>query len=97
MLASLPFCLHLGDSALASCTLALYVYMQRQRQETSRQAMEGKDAKRHKVDKHDRHVKQRNKKASKQARRQTNKKANKKCCPRGTNVGLDRMSIASLC
>ena len=37
--------------------------------------MEGKDAKsiwkRHKADKHDRHGKQRNKKANKQARKQT--------------------------
>ena len=45
-------------------------YMQRQRQETNRQAMEGKDAKctikRHKADKHNRHGKRRNKDASKQ-------------------------------
>ena len=53
--------------------------------------------KRHKADKHDRHGKQRNKKASKQARRQTSKKENKRWCLRGTNVGLDRMSITSLC
>ena len=32
-----PFCLHLGDRALAPC-----VYMQRQGQETNRQAMERK-------------------------------------------------------
>ena len=45
-----------------------------------------------------------NKKARKQIGKQANKKedkqakkANKRCCPRGTNVGLDRMSIASLC
>ena len=31
-----PFCLRLGDHALAPCVLAPYVYMQRQRQETSR-------------------------------------------------------------
>ena len=31
-----PFCLHLGDCALAPCVLAPCVYMQRQRQETSR-------------------------------------------------------------
>ena len=37
-----PFCLCLGDRALAPCVLALFVYRQRQRQETSRQAMEGK-------------------------------------------------------
>ena len=42
---SQPFCLRLGDCALALSALAPYVYMQRQRQETSRQAMEGKDAK----------------------------------------------------
>ena len=53
--------------------------------------------KRYKVDKHDRHGKQRNKKASKQARRQTSKKANKRWCPQGTNVGLDQLSITSLC
>ena len=40
-----PFCLRLGDRALAPCVLAPCVYMQRQRQETSRQVMEGKDAK----------------------------------------------------
>ena len=40
-----PFCLRLGDHALAPCVLASCVYMQRQRQEISRQAMEGKDAK----------------------------------------------------
>ena len=75
--------------------------------------MEGKDAKsiikRHKVDKHNRHGKHRNKDASKQARRQTSriaskqakrqtsKKGNKRWCPRGTNVGLDWVTIASLC
>ena len=53
--------------------------------------------KRHKVDKHDRHGKQRSKKASKQAKKQTSKKAKERWCPQGTNVGLDRMSIASLC
>ena len=37
-----PFCLCLGDRALAPCVLALFVYRQSQRQETSRQAMEGK-------------------------------------------------------
>ena len=96
----LPFCLHLGDRALAQCILTLYVYMQRQKQETSKQAMKEKDAKsiwkRKKADKHDRHSKQRNKKASKQARRQANKKVNKRWYSRGTNVGLDRMSITSL-
>ena len=63
--------------------------------------MEGKDAKiiqkRHKANKYDRHGKQRNKKANKQTRRQTSKKINKRWCPRGTNVGLDQMSIISLC
>ena len=34
-----PFCLRLGDRALAPCVLAPYVYMQRQKQETSRQAV----------------------------------------------------------
>ena len=95
------FCFRLGDHALAPCILAPCVYMQRQRQETSRQAMEGKDAKSiwkmHKEDKHDRHSKQRNKKASKQARRQTSEKTNKRWYSQGTNVGLDRMSITSLC
>ena len=42
-----PFCLRLGDHALAPCVLAPYVYMQRQRQETSRQEMEGKRCKKH--------------------------------------------------
>ena len=37
-----PFCLRLGDCALAPCILASCVYMERQRQETSRQAMERK-------------------------------------------------------
>ena len=40
-----PFCLCLGDRALAPCVLTPYVYMQTQKQKTSRQAMEGKDAK----------------------------------------------------
>ena len=40
-----PFYLRLGDYALASSVLAPCVYMQRQRQDTNRQAMEGKDAK----------------------------------------------------
>ena len=40
-----PLCLCLGDRALAPCILAPYVYMQRQRQETSKQAMKGKDTK----------------------------------------------------
>ena len=40
-----PFCLSLGDRAPAPCVLALCVHMQRQEQETSRQAMEGKGAK----------------------------------------------------
>ena len=69
------FCLRSGDHALAPCVLTPCVYMQRQRQETSKQAMEGKGAKsiskRHKADKHDRRGKQRNKEASKQARKQT--------------------------
>ena len=52
---------------------------------------------RHKTDKHDRHGKQRNQKASKLAKRKTSKKANKRWCPCGTDVGLDRVSIASLC
>ena len=37
-----PFCLRLGDRALAPCVLASCVYMQRQIQETSIQAMERK-------------------------------------------------------
>ena len=40
-----PFCLRLGDRALTPCVLAPCVYMQRQRQENSKQVMEGKDAK----------------------------------------------------
>ena len=69
-----PFCLHLGDHALAPCVLAPYVYMSRQRQETSKQVIEGKDAKsiwnKHKADKHNRHDKQRNNKANKQESKQ---------------------------
>ena len=39
-----------------------------------------------------------NKQDSKQtSKRQTSKKTNKRWCPRGTSVGLDRMSITSLC
>ena len=53
--------------------------------------------KRNKADKHDRHGKHSSKKASKQVRKQTSKKENKRCCPWGTNVGLDWMSITSLC
>ena len=41
------FCLRLGDRALAPCIPAPCVYMQRQRQETNRQAMEGKRCKKH--------------------------------------------------
>ena len=96
-----PFCLRLGHRALAPCVLTPCVYMQRQRQETSKLAMEGKVAKsiwkRHKANKHDRHGKQRNKKVRKQVRRQKSKKTNKIWCPRGTNVDLDQMSITSLC
>ena len=58
---SCPFCLRLADYAPAPSVLAPCVYMQRQRQETNRQAMEGKivkHMKRHKADKHDRHSKQ---------------------------------------
>ena len=40
-----PFCLRLGDRALAPSLITPYAYMQRQRQETNRQAMEGKCAK----------------------------------------------------
>ena len=40
MLMFAPFCLCLGDCALAPC-----VYMQRQRQEANKQVMEGKDTK----------------------------------------------------
>ena len=53
--------------------------------------------KRHKTDKFDRHGKQRSKKARKQAKMQTSKKVNKGWRPQGTNVGLNRMSITSLC
>ena len=49
------------------------------------------------MDKHDRNGKQRSKEASKQAKGQKSEKANKRRCPRGTNVGLNRISIASLC
>ena len=59
--------------------------------------------KRHKADNCDRHGKHRYKDVSKQGRRQTSKTANKQAkrqtskrwCPRGTNVGLDQMSITS--
>ena len=58
---------------------------------------------RHKADKRDRHGKHWYKDASKQTRRQTSKIANKqvkrqtskKWCPRGKNVGWDRISITS--
>ena len=76
-----PFCLRLGDCALASSVPASCVHMQKQSQETRRQAMEGKDAeciwRRHEVDKHDRHGKQRNKKESKQANKREDKQARK--------------------
>ena len=52
---------------------------------------------RHKVEKHDKHGKQRSLEESKRAKRQTSEKVNKRWCPQGTNVGLDRMSIVSLC
>ena len=78
--ASIPIFL-LGLKACRLRFTLLCVYMQKQRQETYKQAMEGKDAKsirkRHKADKYGRHGKQRNKKSSKQARRQTSKKENK--------------------
>ena len=44
MLAPMPFCLRLGNRALAPCVLTPCVYMQRQRQETSKQAMKEKSA-----------------------------------------------------
>ena len=105
-----PFCLCPRDNALAANILTPCVYMQRQRQETNKQAMEGKGVKsewkRHNADKHDRHGKH-NRKAIKQAKKKTSKKqtskqenkqkSNKRWCPRGTNVGLHRVSIASLC
>ena len=64
-----PYYLRPGDRALAPCVLSPCAYMQRQRQETDKQAMEGKDAKstikRPKADKHDRHGKHRNQDTSK--------------------------------
>ena len=40
-----PLCLRLEDRALAPCVLTPYVYMRRQRQETSRQVTKEKYAK----------------------------------------------------
>ena len=37
------------------------------------------------------------KKANQQEKRKTSMKTNRRWCSRGTNVGLDQMSIASLC
>ena len=37
------------------------------------------------------------KKANQLAKRKTIKKTNRRWCPRGTNVGLDQMSMTSLC
>ena len=52
--------------------------------------------KRQKTDECDRHGKH-SRKARKQAKKQTSKKTNKRWCLRGTNVGLDRMSITLWC
>ena len=41
--------------------------------------------------------KQKGKQAAKEAKRQTSKRSNKRWCLRETNVGLDLMSITSLC
>ena len=73
------------------CSICVHA---RQRQEASRQAMEGKDAK--SIWKGIKRISMISK-ASKEATKQTSKKANKRWCPQGKNVGLDWMSIASLC
>ena len=101
MFASAPFLLVLGwscPSSICPCSMCVHAKAKTRSQQTSNRRKRGREhMKRHKADKHDRHGKQRNKKASKQAKRKTSKKANKRWCPQGTNVGLDRMSIASLC
>ena len=86
-----PFFLHLGDRALAPCVLAPCVYMQRQRQETSRQAMEKRDVQimqyGYKVDKHTskasitcgrRHDKQQDKQAKYKANKKGSNQTRKK-------------------
>ena len=69
-----PYYLRPRDRALVPCVLSPCAYMQRQRQETNKQAMKGKDAKciqrRHKANKHDRHGKQ-------STRKQANKREDK--------------------
>ena len=85
-----PFCLCLGDFALAPSVLTPCVYTQRQRQETNRQAMEGKNAEsKWEGIKQISMISMVSKEAKKQANRQkaTGKKANKRWCPQRTNVG----------
>ena len=98
MLAFMPFLLVLGRLCLSS---APCVYMQRKRQETSRQAMEGKEVK--SIWKGIKWINMISM-VSKEARKQANKKKGKQVEKQtkggvqgGTNVGLDRMSITSLC
>ena len=90
MLAYVPFLLVPGDFALAPSVLTPCVYMQRQRQETNRQAMEGKNAEsKWEGIKWISMISMVSKEAKKQANRQkvTGKKANKRWCPQRTNVG----------
>ena len=103
MLTSAPLLLALGRLCPNSkCPRSMCVHAKAKakarNQETSNERKRCKEhMKRPKVDKHDKHGKQRNQKASKQAKRPTSEKANKMWCPQGTNVGLDLMSITSLC
>ena len=92
----LPFCLHQVDRALAPCILAPCVC-----------TCKGKDKKladkqwKEKMQRaYERGIKQINEidMASKETKKWEGKQARKQnWCPRGTNVGLDRMSITSLC
>ena len=85
-------------SSMCPCSMCVHAKTKTRNQQTNNRRNRCKEhMERHKTDKHDRHGKQRNQKASKLAKRKTSKKANKRWCPCGTNVGLDRVSIASLC
>ena len=102
MLMFAPFLLVLGR--LCPSSMCVHAKAKTRSQQTSNGRKRYKvHIKRHKADKRDRHGKHRYKDVRKQARRQTSKIANKQAkrktskrwCPRGTNVGLDQISITS--
>ena len=95
MLASSPFLLAPGRLCLSS--MCVHAKAKTRNQQTSDGKKDGKSIwKRPIANKHDRHGKH-SRKVSKWVKGQTSKQVNKRGCLRGKNVGLDRVSIASLC